>query len=143
MSFDSNPQAVYHGVGFGSLVRIGSPIFTVTGNFSAASSNAFHISTNTEPGQVILVGTSGGTNGDANNELAALNVDDIPDAAETAGQAPTNANSASWVGYGAANGRTVVRMSIARDGDGNIMLASSTPASLGGANMTLNIYKVA
>ncbi len=144
MAFDSNPQAVYHGVGFGSLVRIGNPTFNLSGtNLVAATSNAFHIADNTQPGQLLLVKTSGGNNGDANNMISMLNVDDIPEAAETAGQAPTDANSASWPGYGGAAGRTVVTLSAARDSDGNLMLASSANSSLGGTGLTLNIYKVA
>ena len=141
MAFDGNPQAVFHGEGYGELEMIGNPTFNISSSDSltVSASNTFHIATHTEKGQMIGLKTSGGTGGDLNKEIHWINVDDIPADPTTVGATPDADNSAIWVDH---SGATAVDMAIARGASGNAILASGAHSSLGGTGLVLEIYKL-
>ena len=141
MAFDGNPQAVFHGEGFGELEMIGNPTFNIStsDNLTVSASNTFHIATNTKKGQMIGLKTSGGTGGDMNKEIHWINVDDIPADPTTVGDSPSDTNSAIWVDH---VGKTAIEMAIARGASGNAILSSDTHGTLGGTGLVLEIYKL-
>lgn len=136
--FDANPQAVYHGAGFGELQSLGTSRFDIdTSNAFRApdSGQTFAVARLTaDPNRMVGVRVSGGDAG-VDHVVRFFRAGDFPTANVTTSTVASDSNGVR-IRIGGES------LFLGRNAAGNLMAASSAEGNLGGANFVVTLYEV-